>query len=183
MTALNHDEQVNIQLNKAYSNCLRFLGSRARSVKETIEYLKKKKFTSATIDKTIQRLLKEHLLDDKIFAEMFVESREKFRPRSKFALSFELKQKGIDRNIIEEAIKDIDELESAWSAVSPKLSLWQNFDRKKIKNKIFSYLKNRGFCYDISAATFKRCSKYIKKLEKEKEKENENKIFCAGRHN
>ena len=168
MTSLNHDEQANIQLNKAYNICLKFLGPRARSVKEIIDYLKKKKFTSATIDKTIQRLLEEHLLDDKIFAEMFVENREKFRPRSKFALSFELRQKGIDENIIEEAIKDIDELESAWAAIKPKLCLWQNFDSTKFRKKIFGYLKNRAFSYDISVATCERCSKYIKKTEEEK---------------
>ena len=114
MTALNQDEKTDIQLSKAYNNCLRFLSPRARSVKETIDYLEKKKFTSSTIDKTIQKLLKEHLLDDKIFAGMFVENREKFRPRSKFALSFELKQKGIDEDIIDEAVKDIDELKSSW---------------------------------------------------------------------
>ncbi len=168
MTALNHDEQADIQLSKAYNNCLRFLSPRARSVKEIIDYLKKKKFSSATIDKTIQRLLREHLLDDKIFADMFVENREKFRPRSKFALSFELKQKGIDEHIIDEAVKDIDELKSAWSAVKPKLCLWQNFDSTKFKKKIFGYLKNRGFSYDISAVTCEKCSKYLNRPEKEK---------------
>ncbi len=168
MTALDHDEQADIQLSKAYNNCLRFLGPRARSVKEITDYLKKKKFTSAIIDKTVQRLLKEHLLDDKIFADMFVENREKFRPRSKFALSFELKQKGIDEHIIDEAVKDIDELKSAWSAVKPKLSLWQNFDSTKFRKKIFNYLKNRGFSYDISDVTCEKCFKYLNRQEKEK---------------
>ncbi len=168
MTALDHDEQADIQLSKAYNNCLRFLSPRARSVKEIIDYLKKKKVTSATIDKTIQRLLKEHLLDDKIFADMFVENRERFRPRSKFALSFELKQKGIEQDIIDDAVKDIDELKSAWSAVKPKLSLWQNFDSTKFRKKIFNYLKNRGFSYDISDVTCEKCFKYLNRQEKEK---------------
>ena len=178
MNLLDHDEQSGIKSAKAYNNCIKFLAPRARSIKETRDYLKKKKFTSITIDKTINRLLKEHLLDDKIFACLFVESRGRFRPRSKFALSFELKQKGLDDDVIEYAVKDIDDLNSAWSAVKPRLCMWQNFNSEKFKKKIFNYLKNRGFSYEISLEIFKKCCRL-----KKKEIRDENKVFCIGGHN
>ena len=161
MNSLNHDEQNKIQFIKAYNSCMRFLTPRARSVKETKNYMEKRKFTSKVIDKTINRLLKEHLLDDKIFAHMFVENRERFRPRSKFALSFELRQKGIDDSVIECAVRDIDEFKSAWSAVKPKLGTWKSLDSEKFKRKILNYLKNRGFSYEISSATLGRCLRHL----------------------
>ncbi len=163
----NQNEQPEIQLSKAYNNCLRFLGPRARSIKETKDYLKRKKFASLTINKTINKLLKEKLLDDRSFACLFVENRERFRPRSKFALSFELKQKGVDEIIIDYAVKDIDDLKSAWTAVKPKLCIWQNLEDQKFKKKIFNYLKNRGFSYEISSAIYAKSCRYLNLCEQD----------------
>ncbi len=160
----SNDKKSDLQFNKAYNKCLRFLTPRIRSIKETKNYLKKKRFSPEIINKTIKKLKREHLLDDKAFACMFVESREKFKPKSKFALSFELRQKGIDDNIIDYVLKDINELESAWSAVRPKLKLWQNQKKDKLKNKIFNYLRNRGFGFEITSEIYGKSCRYIDKM-------------------
>ena len=161
MNSVSDDKEFKSQLNRAFNTCLRFLGPRARSVKEIKDHLEKKKFTSVTIEKTIEKLLQDRLLDDREFASLFVENREKFRPRSKFALAFELRQKGINDKIIDDVLKDIDEFKSAWYAVRPKLSLWHKFDDEKFKKKILNYLSNRGFSYDVSLSTYNRCRSYI----------------------
>ena len=161
MDSLNKEKQFKDQLNKACNICMRLLGPRPRSVKEIQDHLRKKNFMPLIIEKTTKKLLQERLLDDREFAYLFVENREQFRPRSKFALAFELRQKGIHDNIIEDVLKDIDEFKSAWSAVKPKLCIWCNLDNKNFKKKIFNYLRNRGFSYEISLLTYDRCCKYI----------------------
>lgn len=140
----------------AYQACIRYLAPRARSVHEIRQYLKKKGFNEHDIEQTTAKLEQENLLNDKDFATMFVEQRERFKPRSKLALSFELKQKGISADIIDACMVNIDEYASAWSAIQPKLKLWKNYDDEKLKKKVMNYLNYRGFNYAICISTFSR---------------------------
>ena len=139
---------------KAYQLSIRYLAPRARSVHEMRLYLEKKGFSQEAIDNTVIKLEKENLLNDKEFAAMFVEQRERFKPKSKFAIGYELRQKGIGVDTIESCVMDIDEYASALSAVKNKIKLWHSYDDDKFKNKIMNYLKNRGFSYEVSIATF-----------------------------
>ncbi len=157
MNTSYNNNQYELQLNKAYNNCIRFLVPRPRSIRETKDYLRKKNFPDSIIEKTINKLIKEDLLNDKTFACMFVENRERFRPRSKFALTCELKAKGIDEIIIDNAIKDIDEMKSARAAIEPKLRIWQNYADKNLRKKILNFLRNRGFTYEISSSVCEQC--------------------------
>ena len=141
---------------KAYNISLRFLAPRPRSVAEMRRHLMKKEISVPVIDETLQKLMEEKLLDDEAFARMFVESRERHKPRSRFALTCELRQKGIKDDIIEKSLKDIDEETSAWNAVRPRLKTWQHLPPDKFKKKVFNYLQYRGFGYDISLSTWNR---------------------------
>ncbi|MBF0468758.1 MAG: regulatory protein RecX [Desulfamplus sp.] len=146
-------------LTKVYNASIRYLVPRARSKYEIRQYLAKKGFDEDDIHNTIARLENENLVNDREFASMFVEQRERFKPKSKFALAFELRQKGIEAEIIESSIMDIDEYSSALSAVQSRLNLWQGHDNEKLKKKVMSYLKNRGFSYEVSLSTFNEICK------------------------
>ncbi len=139
---------------KAYNICLRFLAPRPRSVAEMRRHLIKKEISVPVIDETLQKLMEDRLLDDVAFARMFVESRERHKPRSKFALTCELRQKGIKDGIIEMSLEDIDEEASAWNAVQPRLRAWQQLAPEKFKKKLFNYLQYRGFGYEVCLTTW-----------------------------
>ncbi|MBF0413619.1 MAG: regulatory protein RecX [Desulfamplus sp.] len=141
---------------KSYQSAIRYLAPRARSVHEIRQYLAKKGFDEEVIETTIEKLEQDNLLNDYEFASMFVEQRERFKPKSKFALAFELKKKGVEADIIESCVMDIDENESAFSAVQPKIKLWQSYDDERLKKKVMNYLRNRGFSYEVCISTFKR---------------------------
>jgi len=128
-------------------------------VHEIVQHLIKKGFSEEDIQNTVAKLEQENLLNDIDFASMFVEQRGRFKPRSKLALSFELRQKGIEKETIEACIMDIDDYASAWSAVQPKLKLWQGYYGDELKKKVMNYLKNRGFSYDVCISTFKQVCK------------------------
>ena len=76
-----------------------------------------------------------------------------------------LKKKGISNSIIENVIKEIDENKSALAAVKPKLLTWLKLDNEKIKNKMMNFLKNRGFNWEISSATYEKVIRDLKNQE------------------
>jgi regulatory protein len=116
----------------------------------------KKEISPQVIDETLRKLMEENLLDDVAFTRMFVESRERHKPKSRFALTYELRNKGIQGAIIEKALEALDEDASAWNAVQPRLRTWQRLAPDKFKKKMFNYLQYRGFGYEISLSTWNK---------------------------
>lgn len=57
------------------------------------------------IEEAISRLKQEGLVNDKLFAEWYCTQRQEFNQRSQKLLTLELQMKGVDRSIIQEAIK------------------------------------------------------------------------------
>ena len=92
------------QVEAAYERALNFLSYRPRSVVEVRRYLTEKKFDVPTVDEVIARLSRVDLLDDKVFAQFWLENRDTFKPRSVRALRYELRQKGISDSIIDELL-------------------------------------------------------------------------------
>jgi len=151
-----HNKKIS-EAGKAYEAALRSLRFKPRSSMEILKHLDKKGFSPATIEEILKRLEQEKLLDDKIFAQLYVEDRERFKPRSRFAVSFELRQKGIAQEIIAEAVASMDDENSAWAAVMKKWRQWRNLDTETLKKKVLGHLRYRGFNHGISMKTYGRC--------------------------
>jgi len=135
---------------KALELALRYLAHKPRSIYEMHEYLTKKSFDENIVNHIIETLLKEKYLDDGAFAESFVESRTHNKPKSKFALTYELHKKGIESSVIEDVLKAYDDPDLALKALELKIQLWAHLDSQKLNKKILNFLKYRGFSYDIS---------------------------------
>jgi regulatory protein len=135
---------------KAYEQAIRYLGFRARSQAEMGRYLRGKRYSPEVVTDTIARLLQEHYLDDEAFARSWLRDRERFRPRSRQALRYELKQKGIADEVIEAVLVDLDEDELAWAALERKLYQWKNLGEEDFKKKALGFLGRRGFNYEVA---------------------------------
>ena len=140
----------------AYNCAIRYLTRRPRSINETRAVLTGKGYGSEAVEKTISRLAAQNYLDDNAYARLWIEHRMRWRPRSAFALGFELRQKGIAHGIIEHLLMDFDDDNAALKAIKGHLRQWQNLERSQFKLKLFNFLKNRGFCYDTCRNTFQR---------------------------
>lgn len=147
------------EYNMALNNAFRFLGHRARSTKEIERYLSEKDFSDDIVQKVIEKLLDEKYLDDSDFTRMWIESRTKFNPKGAWALRFELRQKGVDDSIIENALSEHDDNEAAWTAVQKKLSLWKSLDVENFRKKLYTFLSNRGFNYETTTDIYNRIRK------------------------
>jgi regulatory protein len=123
---------------------------RSRSEKEIREKLTTKKNPPEIIDKVIADLKKIGLIDDRKFALDWLN----FRLKAAFGIKkviFELKQKGIDKDIINELIKRAEK-ENLSSGILQSLAEKKfrmlgkrHMDKFKIKQKLFNYLMRRGF--------------------------------------
>lgn len=105
------------------ARALRLLSYRPRSIREITQRLTKTNADTHTINRVINNLIGKNLLNDQEFAQWWVDQRVKFRPRGNFALTQELAQKGIDREIIDSVLLSFDaELELAKKLPESKLS-------------------------------------------------------------
>lgn len=134
---------------KAKDVAIRYIEYRPRSIAETRQHLRKKEYPEDVIERVVQRLEAVALLNDATFARYWVEQRETFKPRSKMALQMELRQKGLDRALIETAVAEVDELGAATQAAQAKARRWHTLSELEFRKKLGSFLQRRGFGYDI----------------------------------
>ena len=136
-------------IEKAKQSARRFVSVRPRSVFEVQTNLRRKSFDDDVIDQVVDYLTAIDLLDDAAFASYWVEQRETFRPRSRFALSQELREKGISREVAERVLEDLDELALARRVIEKRADRWAELPDDVFRNKMAGYLQRRGFSFDI----------------------------------
>jgi regulatory protein len=137
---------------KFYDRVLRFLSYRPRSEKEILDWFKKKKVGEKT-QKLIEKKLK-HLgyLDDSKFTRWWLEQRMTFRPFGKKRLALELRQKGIEREIIDEELGKLDNeklSQLAEELVEKRLRSLEKLPYFEVKEKLMAFLSRRGFSWEI----------------------------------
>ena len=81
-----------------------FLAVRARSVEETRRRLRHLGYPVALCDRVVERFVQLGYLDDLGFAQAWVESRDRARPRGAVALRRELQLKGVPDDTIAEVL-------------------------------------------------------------------------------
>jgi regulatory protein len=141
---------------KAYARALHFLGYRIRSAKEIRERLKRDDWPEEVVDRVIERLQSEKLVDDANFAAIWVEHRTISRPRGTRMLKQELRQKGVGKEEIEAALPDSEmEIENAIEALRPKLRLWEKLEARERERKMIEFLQRRGFNYSTARAALR----------------------------
>jgi len=153
------NDDLIVLLNKAYF----YLKFRPRTEKEVREYLYKKIKTTHwsrdDADKIIDELKSQGLIDDKKFVELFVKDRINLKPKGKKLLTYELKKKGIDDNLIENYFFNnvLDEENLALKILKKRWSRFENLDSKKRFEKSARFLLSRGFNYGLVRKTIEIC--------------------------
>ena len=110
-------------------------------------YLEKKNVSPQRIEKIMEKLTQWGYLDDFKFAKTFVAARKRSNPKSKFALGYELRAKGVSQSIIDKALEDYDDNEMALYSAQLKMRRWEHLSPEDFKKKMASHLQYRGFNY------------------------------------
>ncbi len=157
-----------LQFKELYKKALRFLGIRLRSEKEIRdklkEWMKKDSWAypqqegeSEVGNRVVEQLKKDRFLDDKRFAEEWIASRMRSKPRGEVILRMELAQKGIDRFLIEDVLDEAlrknnpeNSEEGSVRAMALKIGLknvrkLQGEDDRAFKFKMSQILARKGF--------------------------------------
>jgi regulatory protein len=155
ISAADLDELKNEEIRQqATERAINYLSFRPRSREEVRRYLRKKETPPEIIEIVLERLQRLDYLNDRSFASFWVESRERFNPRGAQGLRNELREKGVEREIVEEMVDNEQDEELALRAASKKAALLlqaPTMDYMTFRNRLSGYLQRRGFSYDIVA--------------------------------
>ncbi len=136
-------------LHCCFESALAFLACRARTRLEIKQKLRKLGFNNDIINKILEKLREQKLINDLSFANDWKESRIKSNPRSKRLIKYELMAKGISGETAIEAINDLDDSASAYKAGLKKARLLVFLSYEEFRKRLLNYLKWRGFGYRI----------------------------------
>jgi regulatory protein len=160
-----------INFEKFYKASLNYLSFRPRSEKEIRDYLKRKtqnvkpQIDEKIIERIIESLKKSKFIDDEEFARRFIEQRIKIKHKAWRIIKFELRQKGISSELIdniqnsensEDAVSNND-FKSALELAERKMPRFAKIqDKRKIYEKLGRYLASKGFDWDTVKAVIDR---------------------------
>ncbi len=141
---------------RALQQALLFLSYRARSEKEIRQNLKKHEYSEDAVEFALTRLRENRLANDNEFAQAWVENRSTFRPRSRRALTLELRQKGVDEETVKEAVANVDEEALAYESARKRAPRLTGLEWGEFRKKLSEYLARRGFPYPVVTSVVTR---------------------------
>lgn len=131
-------------------SALRFLANRPRSEREIRRRLAEKGHEPDRVTRVVERLTQLKLVDDRAFAEYWLENRALHRPKGERALRAELFAKGVGREVVDEAVvqQERNEPEDAYRAAQRQASRWPAMDERAFRQRLTPFLQRRGFGWD-----------------------------------
>lgn len=143
-----------LESSKAFKVALRLISYRPRSRHE-IQSRLKRKFGDVAIRAAMDCLEEKGYLDDLRFAHFWRQNRETHRPRGKRLIKQELLQRGVNKEVVDQAITDLDEGTSAYRAATTRLPRLRGTDYITFRRRLEGYLNRRGFRRDTIWETVK----------------------------
>ncbi len=133
---------------RARGICLRLLTGAPRTRKQLADALRKRGIPDEAAEEVLSRFEEAGLINDSAFADAWVESRHHGRGLARRALARELRTKGVDPTLIEEAVSRLDseqEEETARDLVDRKLRATRGLDRDKRVRRLAGMLARKGY--------------------------------------
>lgn len=146
---------------KLLDNLLGFVGRRPRSERELRDHAKEyfyrkygKDFDPKVFENvltfTLEKLKKFNQVNDLEFAKWWVEQRLRSNKSTRI-IKQELFQKGVNKDLIEDLLKEGggDESAKAKALAERKISSYKNLEPEKRKEKLSRYLASKGFDWEV----------------------------------
>ena len=140
---------------RASAAALRLLSHRPRSEAETRTRLRRR-FPAHVVERVMESLTRQGLVNDPAFASLWKDSRQSFRPRSAAAIRRELVSKGVSREVAETSVRDVDDHDAAYRAALKPAGRLHQVDLATFRRKLRGYLQRRGFSQSVVRETIAR---------------------------
>jgi regulatory protein len=141
---------------------LHYLNYRARSEKEIRDRLKKEDVPDHVVGRVLEFLSGYDLINDEKWARAFINDKLGRKSISASQLTFELSRKGVSREIVEQAVTELNARESDEArALAAAQKRWPRIERmeadtRKRNQKLMAFLASRGFSYSIAKEVAKK---------------------------
>jgi regulatory protein len=136
---------------KIHDRALNMLAFRARSSAELARTLVRKGEAKAHVDRVIERLKEQGLLDDAAFAQSFARAKVVGASQSRRRVQQELSRKGVARDVSDAAIDNVfeeegvDALAIVEEAARKKLRSLAKLEPAVRKRRLYGFLARRGY--------------------------------------
>ena len=128
--------------------CLQQLEHAPRTRAELRATLLKREVPEDVAERVLARFSEVGLVDDVVFAQLWVSSRHRGRGLAGRALSQELRRKGVDEQVLQAAVEELDpeqELATARSLVARRLSASRGLEPQARVRRLVGMLARKGY--------------------------------------
>lgn len=133
-----------------FNRALGLLSKLMKTEKQLRDYLKEKKYPKVCIDKAIDKLKDYGYIDDKAYAENYINASSSIKSKRK--IKYELILKGVKEEIVENALENFsDESEYEVCLKFAQKYLKNKQIDLKTKQKFYNHLAGKGFSFSFIA--------------------------------
>lgn len=132
---------------------LLLLSYRDRSEQEFRKRLLDRAYNRSVVEEVIDLFKGENLINDRVFAEKWIEHVLSSRPMGAMRVRHELRAKFVDDQVIDEVVGSRLDTEKeqrlARFAAEKKMRALKGYPVEKVRTRLLQHLRNRGFQFDI----------------------------------
>lgn len=140
------------ELDRAKRYLLRLLRYRPRSHTEAETRLRRRDYPDEIIKEVLTWAQDVGMIDDQVFARLWIADRLERRPCGTSLLRHELREKGVSPDIIERALEqaELDEEALVRSLAKERLERYRDLSPEEQERKTIAFLSRRGFSPALS---------------------------------
>ncbi len=132
---------------------LLLLSYRDRSEQEFRKRLLDRAYNRDVVEEVIDLFKGENLINDRLFAEKWIEHILGSRPMGAMRVRHELRAKRVDEQVVDDVVgRMLDrekERDLAHTAADKKMRALKGYPIDKVRRRLFQHLQGRGFQFDI----------------------------------
>ena len=148
-----------ILLKRARDRALYLLQSQSRTQAEMIKKLKDDGYSQSVTERVLSFLQEYHFIDDNAYTENYIHVNK--GRKSKRQITYELQQKGVDRDQIRQMLEEnpVDEEETVRALLKKKTGGRIPEDKKEIQ-KLAAFLGRKGFSFEVISRVLRDVADY-----------------------
>ena len=148
-----------ILLKRARDRALYLLQSQGRTQAEMIKKLKDDGYSQSVTERVLSFLQEYHFIDDNAYTENYIHVNK--GRKSKRQITYELQQKGVDRDQIRQMLEEnpVDEEETVRALLKKKTGGRIPEDKKEIQ-KLAAFLGRKGFSFVVISRVLRDVADY-----------------------
>lgn len=145
-------------ISKCKNTALKIIERSYKTEKEMVSKLIEKGYETEAINKAIEFLREYNFLNDEAYTKMYVKDR--IRAQGKNKIKYALIRKGINEEIIREALSEVEDDEEKNRAIELAQKKYMQLvkrenDKYKLWNKLTMFLVGKGYDYSIAKDVIK----------------------------